>query len=49
MEQLADLKRDILVDNALDWKKFKLLVAIICNYVVRNDQLNFEIFHTIYS
>lgn len=41
MEQLADLKKDILIDNALDWKKFKLLVAIICNYVVR--PLNYTI------
>ena len=34
MEQLTDLKKDILMDNALDWKKFKILVTVCCSYVV---------------
>lgn len=33
MEQLSDLKKDILIDNALDWKKFKIMVAVCCSYV----------------
>ena len=33
MEQFTDLKKDILVDNALDWKKFKILVTVCCSYM----------------
>lgn len=34
MEQLTDLKKDILMDNVLDWKKFKMMVTVCCSYVV---------------
>lgn len=34
MEQLTDFKKDILMDNVLDWKKFKILVTVCCSYVV---------------
>ncbi len=39
MEQFADLKKDILMDNALDWKKFKILVTVCCSYMVRRPPL----------
>ncbi len=34
MEQLSNLKKDILMENALDWKRFKILVTVCCSYVV---------------
>ena len=34
MEQLTDLKKDILTDNAIGWKKFKIMVTVCCSYVV---------------
>ena len=42
MEQLTDLKKDILVDNALDWKKFKILITVCCSYVVGSTRLAVE-------
>ena len=44
IEQLTDLKNDILLDNALDWKKFKILVAVCCSYMVcTNTSLNLSV------
>lgn len=34
MEQLEETKKEILIDNVLEWKKFKFLVALACSYMV---------------
>ena len=34
MKELRETKEEILLHNALDWKKFKILVAVCCSYVV---------------
>lgn len=33
-KELTEAKEEILLHNALDWKKFKILVAVCCSYVV---------------
>ncbi len=35
--QLQAAKTHILMDNALDWKKFKVLTSLCCTYVVSID------------
>ena len=34
IKELNEAKEEILLHNALDWKKFKILVAVCCSYVV---------------
>ena len=34
MKELNEAKEEILINNALDWKKYKILVAVCCSYVV---------------
>ena len=34
VEQLEETKKEILIDNVLEWKKFKFLVALACSYMV---------------
>ena len=34
IKELQEAKEEILLHNALDWKKFKILVAVCCSYVV---------------
>lgn len=35
IKELNEAKEEILLHNALDWKKFKILVAVCCSYAVR--------------
>ncbi len=37
VENLEDIKREILMKNALEWKKFKMLVALSCSSMVGPD------------